>query len=120
MHLRLACHCTFLCVQIPCDPKLVASSFEPQKLSKFFVTSIEQQPRRELLLPADVGIPIRLVACYCCLCDGDGGGLCACGVVPVRFLLAAAGGGCGGCGGAVCVWVCVLGHQVGCWLLRCL
>jgi hypothetical protein len=35
------------------------SSYEPDKLSRFFLTSIEQQPRRELLLPADVGVTIR-------------------------------------------------------------
>jgi len=35
------------------------SRFEPEKLSQFFLTNIEQQPRRELLLPADVGVPIR-------------------------------------------------------------
>eukprot|EP00775_Hariotina_reticulata_P007791 gene7791-7988_t len=44
---------------IPADPKLLVSRFEPEKLSQFFLTSIEQQPRRELLLPADVGVPIR-------------------------------------------------------------
>jgi hypothetical protein len=46
-------------LQIPSDPKLLVSSYEPDKLSRFFVTSIEQQPRRELLLPADVGVTIR-------------------------------------------------------------
>lgn len=35
------------------------STYEPDKLSKFFLTTVEQQPRRELLLPADVGVPIR-------------------------------------------------------------
>lgn len=45
--------------QIPGDPKLLVSRFEPEKLAEFFITSIEQQPRRELLLPADVGVTIR-------------------------------------------------------------
>ncbi len=45
--------------QIPSDPKLIMSTYEPDKLSKFFLTTVEQQPRRELLLPADVGVPIR-------------------------------------------------------------
>jgi hypothetical protein len=46
-------------LQIPSDPKLLVSNYEPDKLSRFFLTSIEQQPRRELLLPADVGVTIR-------------------------------------------------------------
>ncbi|WIA18195.1 hypothetical protein OEZ85_009668 [Tetradesmus obliquus] len=47
--------------EIPSDPKLLVSSYEPDKLSRFFLTSIEQQPRRELLLPADVGVTISLM-----------------------------------------------------------
>jgi hypothetical protein len=38
------------------------ASYEPDRLSKFFLTTVEQQPRRELLLPADVGVPIRCAA----------------------------------------------------------
>jgi hypothetical protein len=53
------CCCCCCCEQIPADPKLLVSRFEPEKLSQFFLTNIEQQPRRELLLPADVGVPIR-------------------------------------------------------------
>lgn len=45
--------------QIPSDPKLIMSSYEPDRLSKFFLTTVEQQPQRELLLPQDVGVPIR-------------------------------------------------------------
>jgi len=56
MSLLCCCCC---CEQIPADPKLLVSRFEPEKLSQFFLTNIEQQPRRELLLPADVGVPIR-------------------------------------------------------------
>jgi hypothetical protein len=51
-----------LCFQIPSDPKLITATYEPDRLSKFFLTTVEQQPRRELLLPADVGIPIRCAA----------------------------------------------------------
>ncbi|KAF8061924.1 VIP2 [Scenedesmus sp. PABB004] len=47
--------------EIPADPKLLVSRFEPDRLSRFFVTSIEQQPRRELLLPADAGVTISLL-----------------------------------------------------------
>lgn len=53
-HVSCPCH-----AQIPSDPKLILSTYEPDKLSKFFLTTVEQQPRRELLLPADVGVPIR-------------------------------------------------------------
>jgi hypothetical protein len=51
-----------LCRQIPSDPKLIMASYEPDRLSKFFLTTVEQQPRRELLLPSDVGVPIRCAA----------------------------------------------------------
>jgi len=54
-HLPCYLHLT----QIPSDPKLIMSSYEPDRLSKFFLTTVEQQPQRELLLPQDVGVPIR-------------------------------------------------------------
>eukprot|EP00878_Enallax_costatus_P025048 GHUV01026769.1.p1 GENE.GHUV01026769.1~~GHUV01026769.1.p1 ORF type:complete len:491 (+),score=127.59 GHUV01026769.1:206-1678(+) len=47
--------------EIPSDPKLLVSRYEPEQLSRFFLTSMEQQPRRELLLPADVGVTVSLM-----------------------------------------------------------
>lgn len=58
------CVCT---LQIPSDPKMIMSPYEPERLSKFFLTAVEQQPRRELLLPSDVGVPIRCVVAQGCL-----------------------------------------------------
>jgi hypothetical protein len=62
--------CRALCFQIPSDPKLITATYEPDRLSKFFLTTVEQQPRRELLLPADVGIPIRFACCAVLCCGG--------------------------------------------------
>ena len=69
--------------QIPSDPKLISAPYEPERLSKFFLTSVEQQPQRELLLPADVGVPIRWAgrgfAFLLLLLMGAGGMLWCCG-----------------------------------------
>lgn len=68
------------------------STYEPDRLSKFFLTTVEQQARRELLLGADVGVPIRCVGvlnikhCNQQVC-GWGWGCCGWGV---------GGGGVGG------------------------
>lgn len=50
--------------EIPSDPKMLVDPFQPQRLASFFLTSMETQLPRELLLPPDLGIPITLM-------DGD-------------------------------------------------
>ncbi|GBF92417.1 RNA polymerase II-associated factor [Raphidocelis subcapitata] len=47
--------------EIPADPKLLLSLPEPSELSAFRLTSLERQTRRNLPLPADLGVPITLL-----------------------------------------------------------
>lgn len=43
------------------DPKLLLSRPNAEALSAFGVTTLERQTLRELLLPADLGVPITLL-----------------------------------------------------------
>lgn len=47
--------------EIPADPKLLLTRPQPEALSSFAVTSLEQQALRGLLLPGDLGVPITLL-----------------------------------------------------------
>lgn len=47
--------------EIPSDPKLLVAQVEPEKLSEFFLTEFEVEPKRDLALPQDLGIPLSLL-----------------------------------------------------------
>lgn len=48
-------------MQIPGDPKLLVIPADPTRLSTFSLTALECEPKRDLVLPADLGIPISLL-----------------------------------------------------------
>lgn len=50
-----------LFLQPPSDPKLLIAPLHPEKLAKFALTSLERNPRRELVLEPDLGIHISLM-----------------------------------------------------------
>eukprot|EP00798_Chlamydomonas_sp_ICE-L_P028375 gene28376-31509_t len=47
--------------EIPGDPKMIVPQLHPDRLAAFKLTSLEREPKRELLLPHDLGIPISLL-----------------------------------------------------------
>lgn len=47
--------------QIPCDPKMLVAELQPARLAKFFLTTIEQNSKRDLVLPPDLGISLSLL-----------------------------------------------------------
>ncbi len=47
--------------QVPCDPKMLVAPLQPDKLSRFFVTTIEKDMRKEPLLAPDLGVHISLL-----------------------------------------------------------
>lgn len=47
--------------EIPSDPKLLVSGTDPRQLSEFCLTSMERDPKWELLFEPDLGIPISLL-----------------------------------------------------------
>ncbi|KAG1674733.1 hypothetical protein FOA52_013568 [Chlamydomonas sp. UWO 241] len=47
--------------EIPCDPKMLISQADATKLSAFMLTTLEREPKRDLIMPADLGIPISLL-----------------------------------------------------------
>ena len=48
-------------MQPPTDAKLLISPLQPEKLGAFAITSIERNPRRELMLEPGLGIHIGLL-----------------------------------------------------------
>ena len=48
-------------LKIPCDPKLLINDTDTTVLSAFSLTALERQPKRDLVLPHDLGIPITLL-----------------------------------------------------------
>ena len=49
------------CLQVPCDPKMLIAPLQPEKLAQFSLTTLERNPRRELVQDADLGIHISLL-----------------------------------------------------------
>lgn len=47
--------------EIPSDPKMLVAQVQPEKLSEFFLTEFETEPKRDLILPQDLGIPLSLL-----------------------------------------------------------
>ncbi|KAI8466707.1 MAG: RNA polymerase II-associated [Monoraphidium minutum] len=47
--------------EIPADPKLLLTRRNPEDLAAFSTTALERAALRELLLPADLGIPVTLL-----------------------------------------------------------
>lgn len=48
-------------LQVPCDPKMLIAPLQPEKLAQFSLTTLERNPRRDLVLEADLGIHISLL-----------------------------------------------------------
>lgn len=46
--------------QVPCEPKLLVTPLDPQQLAKFRLTSLERDPKRDLVLEPDLGIPLSV------------------------------------------------------------
>lgn len=49
-----------LLVQVPCDPKMLVAPLDPQQLAKFHLTTLERDPKRDLVLEPDLGIPLTV------------------------------------------------------------
>ena len=47
--------------QVPCDPKMLIAPLQPEKLAQFSLTTLERNPRRDLVQEADLGIHISLL-----------------------------------------------------------
>ena len=47
-------------LQVPCEPKLLVTPLDPQQLAKFRLTSLERDPKRDLVLEPDLGIPLSV------------------------------------------------------------
>ena len=45
-------------LQIPCDPKMLVTPLQPERLAEFKLTSLETEARHEMPIPLDLGIPI--------------------------------------------------------------
>ena len=48
-------------MQIPCDPKLLVKPVTDQQLASFWLTTLEKNPRKDLFLEPDNGVPIKLL-----------------------------------------------------------
>ena len=48
-------------MQIPCDPKLLVKPVTDQQLASFWLTTLEENPRKDLFLEPDNGVPIKLL-----------------------------------------------------------
>jgi hypothetical protein len=48
-------------LQVPCDPKMLVAVLQPDKLSQFNITTLEQDMRQDLILESGVGIPLSLL-----------------------------------------------------------
>lgn len=46
---------------MPCDPKMLIAPLQPEKLAQFSLTTLERNPRRDLVQEADLGIHISLL-----------------------------------------------------------
>lgn len=46
---------------MPCDPKMLIAPLQPEKLAQFSLTTLERNPRRDLVQDADLGIHISLL-----------------------------------------------------------
>lgn len=44
--------------QVPCDPKMLLPPYDAASLASFRLTSLERELKRDMLLEADLGIPI--------------------------------------------------------------
>ena len=50
------------CAQVPCDPKMLVAVLQPETLSQFNITSMEQEMRqKDLILDGGVGISLSLL-----------------------------------------------------------
>lgn len=47
-------------LQVPCDPKMLVAPLDPQQLAKFHLTTLEKDPKRDLVLEPDLGIPLTV------------------------------------------------------------
>ncbi|KAK9809112.1 hypothetical protein WJX72_009485 [[Myrmecia] bisecta] len=47
--------------EVPGDPKLLLAPLHPEQLAKFALSSLESQPKRDLVLEPELGIPISLL-----------------------------------------------------------
>ncbi|EIE25956.1 hypothetical protein COCSUDRAFT_64915 [Coccomyxa subellipsoidea C-169] len=47
--------------EVPCDPKMLVAVLQPDKLSQFNITTLEQEMRQDLILESGVGIPLSLL-----------------------------------------------------------
>ncbi|CAL8470183.1 g9725 [Coccomyxa elongata] len=47
--------------EVPCDPKMLVAILQPEKLSQFNLTTLEQDMRQDLILEGGVGIPLSLL-----------------------------------------------------------
>lgn len=52
---------SWVCLQIPCDPRMLVAPVHPERLAQFSLTSLEENPRREYIVDADVAIPISML-----------------------------------------------------------
>lgn len=46
--------------EIPGDPKMLVSQLEPDKLAKFFISTLETEPKKDLIFPPDLGVHISM------------------------------------------------------------
>ena len=46
---------------MPCDPKMLIAPLQPEKLAQFSLTTLERNPRRDLVQESDLGIHISLL-----------------------------------------------------------
>lgn len=46
--------------EVPCDPKMLVAPLDPQQLAKFHLTTLERDPKRDLVLEPDLGIPLTV------------------------------------------------------------
>lgn len=60
MALKLPQYTAALSAQVPCDPKMLVAPLDPQQLAKFHLTSLERDPKRDLVLEPDLGIPLSV------------------------------------------------------------
>lgn len=46
-------------VKVACEPKMLTDPWDREKLSKFGLTAIESQPRKDLLVQRGLGVPLN-------------------------------------------------------------
>ncbi len=47
-------------LQVPCDPKMLVAPLNAQQLAAFRLTTLERDPKRDLVLEPDLGIPLSV------------------------------------------------------------